>query len=163
VEVVAVKKDASSRALSTIGAWIQGESVNDKQQLNPWMIVAAVVIGYLVLTRNQPTPSPTPGPDERPIPVVDAKLVEGSRVALKGLVDAMAADMEAAAKDVASGVQKTVSEVALASTKRDTDTRDAFKRSMAELMKTRLGDSDLKPGADAVFRDIASGFRKVTK
>lgn len=134
-----------------------------KQQINPWMVVAIAAIGYLLLTRNAPNP-PSPGPADPVVPAkVDAQLVEGSRVAVKALVEAMAADMNETAKEIADGLSKTVSEVAASNAKRDTDSREAFKKSMAELLKTRLGDGDLKAGSESVFRDVASGFRKAVK
>ena len=125
----------------------------------PWVIV--VGLGYLLFTR-QPTSPPNPVDPVAPSKV-DAQLVEGSRAAAKALVEAMASDMSEAAKDVAEGKSKTVSEIALANTKRDTDSRDVFKKSMAELLKQRLGDGDLKAGSESIFRDVASGFRKAVK
>lgn len=138
-------------------------SSETKQQINPWMVIAIAVVGYLLLTRNATNP-PGPNPIDPVAPAkIDAQLVEGSRVAVKALVEAMARDMDATAKEVADGQSKTVSEIALANVKRDTDSREVFKRSMAELLKSRLGDGDLRAGSESVFRDVASGFRKAVK
>jgi hypothetical protein len=138
-------------------------SSETKQQINPWMVIAIAVVGYLLLTRNAPNP-PGPNPIDPVAPLkVDAQLVEGSRLAVKALVESMAADMDTTAKEVADGQSKTVSEVATANAKRDTDIREAFKKSMAELLKSRLGAGDLKAGSESVFRDVASGFKKAVK
>lgn len=130
-----------------------------KQQINLWMVIAVIAVGYLIWS-----PKPQPQPVDPVAPTnFDTKLIEGSRVAVKALVESMAADMDAAAKDVAGGLSKTVTEVANANTKRDTDSREVFKKSMAELLKPRIGEGDLRPGQESVFSDVARGFRKAVK
>lgn len=89
------------------------------------------------------------------------QLSREARKAMAEFVRGMADDMDAVSAEVAAGRLKTVLDVSTFNIKRDIDTRNIFKKSMATILSPRLGNADLPPDGDKIFAEVSTGFRSV--
>lgn len=107
---------------------------------------------------DDPAPTPTPAPIAN-----DPELVKGTKAAFVKLVNSMANDFDTTATNLKAGKYKTLVDAAADSKARDLLTQNAFKASLAELMKPRLGDMLIPKNADLIFNDLATGAREAVK
>lgn len=110
----------------------------------------------IVLSSVSPSPV-VPDPITPDMP----SLSKESRKAMIEFVQGMASDMDAVAKEIGDGKLKTVLDVSGYNVKRDIDTRNTFKKSMATILAQRLGNADLPPDGSKIFAEVANGFRSV--
>lgn len=122
----------------------------DITSLVPWGI--ALVLGYMLWSKQDTAPSPWPDP--KPV-VVDVR--KASHDAAVVMVHRMADDIGRMWEQK----PKTVLEAAALSVELDEKTRDEFKRSVAKFMEPALGNNQIPTTADKLFKDMQAGYRSV--
>lgn len=88
-------------------------------------------------------------------------LSKEARKAMASFVAGMASDMQSVSKEIASGQLKTVLDVSGFNVKRDIDTRNTFKKTMATILEPRIGNAALPTDAAKVFSEVSIGFGSV--
>ena len=119
-------------------------------QAAPW--IAMVVIGYMLWTKQDASPKPTPDPTP-----VSVDVRKASHDAAVALVHRMADDIA----KVSASKPKTVLEAGTLSVELDEATRDEFKRSLAKFMKPILGTDQMPDASTKLFKDMEAGYRSV--
>lgn len=111
------------------------------------------VIVFMLMKQNKPSDST---PNLRSDPAVVAAAKEAMSAYVKGVI----ASYEATAQEIDAGRLLTVSEAADFNVSKESPYLDDFKKSMASIMKPRLGSERLPAGSSQVFKDVSAGFSK---